>query len=241
MPLELTEVTSGYGAMEIIHGVTLTIPTNEVTVIIGPNGAGKSTLLKTIYGFLRPTRGRITLDGDELTARRPHELVRLGLLYVQQGRSIFPDLTIEENLAMSAYTLDRSSRVASFERAYEMFPLLRSRRHQVAGSLSGGERRLLEMARIVILRPRVALLDEPSLGVAPKVMADIYGRISALHGLGVGFVIVEQNVRLAIRAATNACVLESGRVRWWGSPSALRDEATLRDLYLGAPTGGPQS
>jgi ABC-type branched-subunit amino acid transport system ATPase component len=235
MSLELADVVSGYGHMEIVRHVSLAIPTDGLVVVIGPNGAGKSTLLKTIFGFIRPMNGTIVLDGKDLTRYEPHELLKLGLLYVQQGRSIFPRLTIEENLAMNVYSIrDRSAVREAFDRAYVMFPMLQDQRRRAAGTLSGGQRRLLELARIVMLRPRLVLLDEPSIGCAPRTVAEIYGKIRSLHEDGVGFLIVEQNVRLALSAADRACVLEAGQVRWWGPPAGIEADDALRELYLGA-------
>lgn len=232
--LEVHDLFSGYGRLQVLNGIDFRADASSITAIIGPNGSGKSTLLKSITGFLRPTKGSVEFDGISLVGLRPESVLRMGLLYVQQGRSVFPFLTVEDNLRMGAYVLSGEDRTrAALDCAYAAFPRLRDRRRQLAGSLSGGERRFLELARALMLEPRMVLLDEPSLGVAPRVMAEMYARIAELHASGIGFVIVEQNVRLALAAAEHVCVLELGRDRWSGSPQDLTATGDLRELYLG--------
>jgi branched-chain amino acid transport system ATP-binding protein len=178
----------------------------------------------------------VALDGTSLLGCKPEELLRRGVLYVQQGRSIFPYLTVEENLAMGAYVIrDKRQASAAMERVYAKFPILNERRRQLGGLLSGGERRFVELARILMVEPRLVLLDEPSIGVAPKVMAEIYRVIRQLHAEGVGFLLVEQNVRPALQVAQRVYVLELGRTRWSGPPAELENTEALRALYLGGP------
>jgi ABC-type branched-subunit amino acid transport system ATPase component len=232
--LEVRDLTGGYGRLQILNGIDLQAEVSDITLIIGPNGAGKSTLLKTIYGFLKPMGGSIRLDGASVLGWKPRDLLRIGLQYIPQGRSIFPYLTVEENLRMGAFILDTQPQVrGALERAYAMFPVLKERRRQLAGSLSGGERRFVELARILMVNPRLVLLDEPSLGMAPGVMEELYHAIRRLHSQGVGFLLVEQNVRQGLRVAHKVYILRLGRVEWAGPPAALLDNRTLRALYLG--------
>jgi branched-chain amino acid transport system ATP-binding protein len=237
--LEVRGVSGGYGHLRILNGVDLSARTNGITAIIGPNGAGKSTLLKTICAFLKPSSGAVFFEGEDITRLKPEQILRRGLLFVQQGRSVFPYLTVEENLLMGAYVIEDRRRLReALDRAYVTFPQLKLRRKQLAGSLSGGERRFVELARALMLKPKLVLLDEPSLGVAPRVMKSMYERIGTLNREGIGFLIVEQNVRLALEAADQIHVLELGRTRWSGSPKDLVGTTTLHALYLGGTATG---
>ena len=232
--LIVEDLVAGYGPLRVVNGVSLSAPTDAMTLLIGPNGAGKSTLLKAVVGFAGVTGGRIEFDGQNVRGLKAPDLLRLGVLYIPQGRSVFPDLTVQENLDMGAYSLGTRQRaIEARDAVYDLFPRLAERREQQAGSLSGGERRFVELARIVMLRPRLVLLDEPSIGVAPVVMRQIYDRVRELHGRGVGFMIVEQNVRQALEVADTVHVLAMGDVAWSGTPDALRSDERLRRLYLG--------
>jgi branched-chain amino acid transport system ATP-binding protein len=233
--LSATELVAGYGPLRILNGLTLSASSDQITVLIGPNGAGKSTFLKAVAGFIDPWSGSISLDGLPFIRKSPWRLIPQGLLYIPQDRSVFPDLTVDENLRMGAYTIGgRAETEAALVRAYEAFPDLKHRRSQLAGSLSGGERRFVELARIVMLNPRLVLMDEPSIGLSPRAMKSVYAGIVDLHGAGTGFLIVEQNVNMGLQVSDVVHVLELGTTVWSGSPSLLRSNDTLRSLYLGS-------
>jgi branched-chain amino acid transport system ATP-binding protein len=223
----------GYGQQAVLHGVSLTVGAGELVAVIGPNGAGKSTLLRGIFGFLRPQRGRITLLGREIGGLRPPQVLRAGVAYVPQGYSVLPNLSVEDNLLLGAYIrTDRQVR-SDVERLLDLFPVLRARRRLPARVLSGGERRMLEMARVLLLRPRVLLLDEPTLGLSPRVIDQVYEVAHQVNAQGVAILLVEQNVRTALRHAGRAYVLEQGRVRFEGRGEEMLAHPEVRRAYLG--------
>jgi ABC-type branched-subunit amino acid transport system ATPase component len=231
--LALRDVHAGYAAREVVRGVTLRARPAEIVAIIGPNGAGKSTLLKTIFGFLTPTAGDVLFDGASIAGRTPPEILRAGICYVMQGYSILPNLTVDDNLVLGAYIrADRRVR-ADVDRLYDLFPVLRERRAQRARVLSGGERRMLELARVLLLTPRLILLDEPTIGLAPKVIDDVYRIVHDLRARGMALLIVEQNARTALRNADRAYVMEQGRIRFEGSGEAILHDPEVRRAYLG--------
>lgn len=236
--LVLRDVHAGYAAREVVRGVTLNVRPSEVVTIIGPNGAGKSTLLKTIFGFLTPTAGDVRFDGASIAGRTPPEILRAGICYVMQGYSILPNLSVDDNLALGAYIRSDRRVRADVDRLYDMFPVLRERRTQRARVLSGGERRMLELARVLLLTPRLILLDEPTIGLAPKVIEDVYRIIYDLRARGMALLIVEQNARTALRHADRAYVLEQGRVRFEGSGEAILHDPDVRRAYLGTDLEG---
>jgi len=237
--LTLTDVHSGYDRLEIIRGVSLTIRPAEIVAMIGPNGAGKSTLLKTIFGFLQPSAGEIRLAGEPIGGRTPPEILRRGICYVMQGYSILPNLTVEENLELGAYIrTDRGVR-ADVVRLLDLFPILRERRRQRARILSGGERRMLELARVLLLDPRLVLLDEPTIGLAPSIIDEVYRIVHDLRRRGIALLIVEQNARTALRNADRAYVLEQGRVRFEGSGEEILHDAEVQRAYLGSTGRNP--
>jgi len=226
-------LVSGYGRLETLHGIDLDVPEGGITAIIGPNGSGKSTLLKTISGLLRPWRGTIVFDGDDVSGQPAHALVRRGMCMVPQGRVVFPFLTIEENLRMSAYTVHPEPEVRRrLDQAYTFLPRLAERRRQPANTLSGGEQVMLSLAKVVMLQPRVLLLDEPSLGLTPKLIDQIYEQVATLAADGLTTVIVEQNVKKALSVATHVAVLVLGRLRYQGPPDRLEAELDLARLFL---------
>ena len=220
--LETRSLVSGYGRMQTLHGVDVTVPPKGVTVIIGPNGSGKSTLLKTIMGLVKPWSGEVRLDGKNIAGMPTWSLVRLGMCMVPQGRVVFPMLTVEENLRMSAFSVrDRSTVEQRLQQTYEFLPLLGDRRRQMASSLSGGEQVMLSLAKVVMLRPKLLLLDEPSLGLSPKLVNVVYEKISALANDGLPTMLVEQNVRKGLSVANHVIVLTLGKVRFEGLPERL--------------------
>jgi ABC-type branched-subunit amino acid transport system ATPase component len=232
--LTVHEVHAGYGRIPILQGVTLTVRTGEVVAIIGPNGAGKSTTFKVIVGLLTPERGEVTFDGTAITGRRPDEVLRRGLAYVPQGRIVFPQMTVLENLEMGAYIeRDRGRIQEALERVYALFPVLAERRRQRAGTLSGGEQQMLAMGRALMTRPRLLLLDEPSLGLSPKFLGIIFTKIAELKAGGMTMMIVEQNAVKALSVADRGYVLELGRNRFEGPGPALLTDPDVKRLYLG--------
>jgi ABC-type branched-subunit amino acid transport system ATPase component len=218
--------------MEILHGVSIALDAGEIVTLIGPNGAGKSTLMKTIFGLLRPTRGRIVFRGDDVTGLPPHALVRRGMAYVPQVDNVFPSLTVEENLAMGAVT-DRGDPRPRMERVFALFPVLESRRRQKAATLSGGERQMVAMGRALMVDPVLLLLDEPSAGLAPAMVDAVLRRIVDINRTGVAVLLVEQNARDALRLSHRAYVLAGGQNRLEGTGEALLHDPEVARLYLG--------
>jgi branched-chain amino acid transport system ATP-binding protein len=231
--LETRDLVSGYGRVQTLHGISVEVPTVGVTVVIGPNGSGKSTLLKTVMGLVRAWSGEILFDGADVCRIATHDLVRRGICMVPQGRVVFPLLSVEENLSMSAYSIsDRRVVGERIEEAYEFLPLLRERRRQTAGSLSGGEQVMLSLAKVVMLKPRLLMLDEPSLGLSPKLVDLVYEKLAALAGGGLTTMLVEQNVRKGLSIADRVIVLALGEVRFMGTPDRLEAEVDLGRLFL---------
>ena len=232
--LEVRDLHAGYGKLEILKGVSLTIEPGQVVSIIGPNGAGKSTVFKTVFGLLPARQGRVLLDGEDITNRPPAELLRRGMAYVPQGRNVFPLMTVEENLLLGAYTRPRSAELdGEVERVYETFPALREAKRTRASDLSGGQQQMLEMARALLLKPRLILLDEPTLGLAPLVFKEIFRIVESLRRLGQTILMVEQNAAKALEISDYAYVLELGQNRYEGSGEAIRADERVRRLYLG--------
>ncbi len=232
--LRLEAVASGYGKIEVLHGISLQVGAGEIVSIIGPNGSGKSTLFKTIMGYLRPTAGKVGFDGVEITGQPPEEVIRRGLSCVPQGRCTFPHMTVLENLELGAYTCrDRREVRRALDEVFTQFPVLHQRRRAVAGLLSGGEQQTVEMARALILRPRALLLDEPLLGLAPRVRSAVLDKVQELNRAGITFLLIEQNARRALEIAHRGYVLELGRIRFEGPGRDLLDDERVRRLYLG--------
>ncbi len=231
--LSVDKIVSGYGVKEVLHGVSLAVGRGEIVAVIGPNGSGKSTALKTVMGFLRARAGRIFFDGKEITGREPHELVRLGISYVPQGRVIFPHMTVQEHLDMGAWTLEAHKRSQAFARVYQLFPRLAERKSQKARTMSGGERQMLSLARALVIQPRLLILDEPSLGLAPKFVDLVFEKISEINKMGVSILIVEQNAARALQNSHRGYVLELGNNRFEGKSQDLLADEQVRRLYLG--------
>ena len=235
--LELEEVRSGYGKLEIVQAASLRVPDGAIVGIIGPNGAGKSTLLKTAFGYLPPFAGRIALDGREIAGRRPDQVMRLGVGYLAQAGGLFAEMTVHDNLVLGGYTISRADKRRALDAVYARFPLFRDRGRQLAGALSGGEQRLLAIARALIVRPRLLLLDEPSAALAPRFIDLIYATLVALNRDGLAMLIVEQNVEAILAVAHRVFVLDLGRNAFDGTPAELRASDRIRRLYLGEDGG----
>jgi branched-chain amino acid transport system ATP-binding protein len=234
-PLLVAEhLTAGYGRLDILHDVSLTVQMNEIVSIIGPNGAGKSTAFKTIVGFLRPRTGRVLFNGEEITGLRPDLVLRRGLAYVPQGRIVFPQMTVLENLEMGAYIERDAGRVAAaLERVYALFPILAERRTQKAGTMSGGEQQMVAVARALMTAPRLIMLDEPSLGLSPKFVTLIFDKLAEMREAGYTLMLVEQNAARALALADRGYVLELGRNRLEGPGERLLGDPEVKRLYLG--------
>jgi branched-chain amino acid transport system ATP-binding protein len=233
--LRLDGVVAGYGAGDVLKGVDLRVEPGTVTCLIGPNGAGKSTVLKTVSGLLRPSRGRVVFDGQEISQLRPRARLLLGIVHVPQERSLFPAMTVRDNLLMGGYVLnDAKVLKARLEQAVAAFPICAERAGAQAGSLSGGEQKQVELARTLILDPTLVLLDEPSIGLDPKSRHVVFDSIRTLSSTGRTIVLVEQNARSGLAAADVGAVLESGVVRLVASAAGLLDDPEVARLYLGA-------
>ncbi len=237
--LLVDDVHATYGKFDVLRGVSLRVTSGELVAVLGPNGAGKSTLLKTIAGFLPPHQGSIRLDGEEIGALRPPALLARGIAYVMQRSSLFPKLTIQENLELGAYTRETTDQVrADIDRVLALFPRLAERRQQLADGLSGGERRMLEIGRALMLRPKLLLLDEPTMGLAPLVMDLIFDKIMEVRAAGSTVIMVEQNARRALEVSDRAYVLEQGQTRVEGRGEELLASEAVRRAYLGPGAAG---
>ncbi len=230
--LTVDGVTSGYGDMEVLHNVSISVSPQEIVTIIGPNGAGKSTLMKTIFGLLTPTSGTIKFAEQDITGLPPDRIVRLGMAYVPQVENVFPSLTVQENLEMGAFirTDDFSDRI---EEIYSLFPTLRKRKNQRVGKMSGGERQMVAMGRALMLDPKLLMLDEPSAALAPKLAAEIFERITAINETGVAILIVEQNARESLKLSDRGYVLAAGQNRFEDTGQNLLENEEVGRLYLG--------
>ena len=232
--LSVAELSSGYGKVPVLHDVSLTVAPRETVAVLGANGAGKTTLVNTIAGIIMPSRGRVVFDGEDVTGLRPENLARRGLSLVRQGRSVFPYMTVLENLDLGAYLLrDRAAAAERLEAVFQIFPVLKERRRQAAGAMSGGEQKMLEIARSLMFPLKLLMLDEPSLGLAPLVVEAILERIPEFNRAGMAVLLVEQNAFGALRISTRAYVLELGRVRLEDQSERLMQNPDVRAHYLG--------
>jgi len=232
--LEVKDVHTYYGHIHALKGVSVNIDKGEIVTLIGANGAGKSTTLKTISGLLKPRQGRIELEGEDLTRYRPHEIVAKGVVQVPEGRHVFGRLTVTENLEMGAFALNDPRQIQSnLEKVLKLFPRLDERRKQLAGTLSGGEQQMLATGRALMGSPRVLLLDEPSMGLAPVLVDSIFDTIRQLHAAGTTILLVEQNARIALQVATRGYVLQTGVVVLNDTAENLRRNEMVRKAYLG--------
>ncbi len=232
--LEVRDVEVGYGDIQALFGVSFTVEEGTIMAILGPNGAGKSTMLRTISGLLTPTAGEISLDGVRLNGMPPHVIAELGIAHVPEGRRVFPSLTVEENLIVGSYAKRaRPHRAKLLTEVYELFPRLKERRRQRAGSLSGGEQQMLVIGRGLMLNPRLLMLDEPSLGLAPMLVQMVFEKIIAIRERGITMLLVEQNAAACLSAALEGCVLEQGQVVCRGPRTELLDNRLVQEAYLG--------
>lgn len=233
--LKLDGVIAAYDDLTCLHGVSLEVRRGEIVTLIGANGAGKSTTLKTVSGLLTPRAGTIEFDGRPITGRSPDAIVALGLVQVPEGRRVFPDLSVEENLRVGAYLVDKRGRVGEMlAEVYRRFPRLAERRRQLAGTLSGGEQQMLAFGRAMMGQPKLLMLDEPSLGLAPLMVDEVMRSIRVFRDSGVTVFLVEQNANLALRLADRAYVMETGKITMTGSGAQLLADERVRASYLGA-------
>jgi branched-chain amino acid transport system ATP-binding protein len=232
--LEIRDLHTYYGNIHALKGISLTVGEGEIVTLIGTNGAGKTTTLHSISGLVRPRTGEILFDGADVTHVPAHEIVPLGIIQVPEGRRMFARLTVEENLRMGGFTLDSRSQVqAGVERAYAMFPRLRERRNQVSGTLSGGEQQMLAMGRALMAQPRILLLDEPSMGLAPTLVEQIFATIQKIHSEGTSILLVEQNAHMALEVADRGYILQTGEIVLADTSANLRGNDEVRRAYLG--------
>ncbi|MFO0796402.1 MAG: ABC transporter ATP-binding protein [Gemmataceae bacterium] len=234
--LSVDKLEAGYGPINVLHGISLTVERGEIVAMIGANGAGKTTTLMSLSGVVKARGGRVVFDGRDLTAAKvpAHQVVRLGLAQSPEGRKIFPRLTVLENLQMGAFTRrDADGVKADIEKAFGMFPILRERQHQAGGLLSGGQQQMLAIARALMSRPKLLLLDEPSLGLAPQIVVQIFDVIRELNRQGTSVLLVEQNARMALKVAHRGYVLETGRVTMTDRADVLLNDPRVRAAYLG--------
>jgi len=231
--LTLEDVSAGYGNLEVMHGVTLEVKSGELVAIIGANGAGKTTTLRAISGFIRPGSGSVSFEGEPLIGMRPHDIVKRGLVQVPEGRSLFGSLTVLENLSMGGYTRSSGEREDALGEVYELFPVLEERRNQTAATLSGGQQQMVAIGRALMAKPRLLMLDEPSLGLDPKTTARVFSVVEKVRETGVAVLIVEQDAVKTLRLADRAYVLESGEVSLEGSGRELLEDPKVRSAYLG--------
>ena len=232
--LTLTNVVAGYGAGDVLKGITIEIAAGEIVAIIGANGAGKTTTMRVITGLLRPRSGSIRFEGEPIDRTSAFRIARAGVALVPEGRRIFHGMTVEENLELGALKGDLLRAQANgLDSVYDMFPRLAERRHQIAGSLSGGEQQMLALGRALLSKPKLLLLDEPSLGLAPMVVRQIFNGIAQIHREGMTVLLVEQNVNLALETASRAYVLQTGRVAIEGPVNALKSDPLVQRAYLG--------
>ncbi len=234
--LEIRNIETYYGLIYAIRGVSLTLRKGTITAILGNNGAGKSTLMKTVMGLIedQPDKGRILFEGRRIDGKETEEIVRMGISYVPEGREVFEELTVKENLAMGAYTRgDRAGVKEDFERVYRYFPVLKERASQWAGTLSGGEQQMLAIGRALMSRPRLLLLDEPSLGLSPILVKEIFGIICRIREEGVTILLVEQNAAMALRISDFGLILENGRFVMKGEAARLLDDPDVKEFYMG--------
>jgi ABC-type branched-subunit amino acid transport system ATPase component len=231
--LEVDALEAGYEDAQVLRGVSLEADANEIVAVIGPNGAGKSTMLKAIYSLVTRYSGSVRFAGEDVTGLRPDKLTRLGLNFVPQTDNVFPSLTLAENVQVGALALPRSERVAAIEQARELFPILAERPRQRAGTLSGGQRKLVALARALVTRPKLLLLDEPSAGLSPQAMKAVFDKLVEINSIGIGIVMVEQNARRALALAHRGYVLDTGRNAIEGSGAALLHNPQVLELSLG--------
>ncbi len=232
--LKLEQVHSGYGEIKVLHDVSVRAKEGEIVSIIGANGAGKSTLLKTIFGIVRPTSGHVQFQGQDINQLSPLERLRRGISYVPEGRSNFPGMTVQENMEMGAYTRNDPQQIArDIDALCERFPILQEKRHTAAGNLSGGQQQMLEIAIALMLNPKLLLIDEPTLGLAPVLVTEVFDELQKINQEGTTIVLVEQNAKRALEISDYAFVLELGKIRFEGPAQELARNEEIIEAYLG--------
>ena len=232
--LKVEGIASGYGKKQILHGVSLEVSRGETIALIGPNGAGKSTVLLTILGYLKPTEGKVVLEGEDITGIEPHLIIQHGVAYCPQGRNIFPQMTVSEHLNLGAWTVaDAEERRRAREGVFGLFPILKEKESSKARTLSGGQRQMLSFGMAMVTRPTLILLDEPTIGLAPTVMETIFESIERIHRDGVSILVVEQNSAKALENSDRGYVLDMGRNRREGDSAELLLDPNIRQMYLG--------
>jgi branched-chain amino acid transport system ATP-binding protein len=231
--LSIDSLRGGYGRVEVLRGVSLQVHAGEIVALLGSNGAGKTTLNHTVCALERAWSGRIVFDGQDITQAHHRDVVRAGLIQVPEGRKVFPNLSVQENLALGAFTRARERRASNLERVCHIFPRLKERLKQAAGTMSGGEQQMLAIGRGLMAEPKLLILDEPSLGLSPLLVEEMFQLIARLHGEGLAVLLVEQNVGQSLEIAKRAYVMENGGIRFEGSSAALLASDDLRRAYLG--------
>ncbi len=231
--LTIEKLQVAYGKVQALWDVTLAVPDGEIVALVGANGAGKTTLLKTVSGLLRRQSGSITYDGKHIEEASPPEIVKHGVVHVPEGRKLFPEMAVIDNLLMGAYTIPQSERPQRLERVFSVFPVLKERRKQIAGTLSGGEQQMVAIGRGMMAGPKLLMLDEPSLGLAPILVEEVFRVITEINRLGVTVLLVEQNTQHALTLAHKGFVMELGRIALSGSGSELLANSNVRKAYLG--------
>ena len=232
--LTLNNIDAGYGTFQALFGVSLSVNAGEAIGVIGPNGAGKTTLMRVISGLIRPTKGTIAMEGADLLATAPHRILGLGIAHVPENRRLFPRMTVEDNLRMGSYLPAARAKFAQrLEFVYDLFPRLKERRGQLAGTMSGGEQQMCAIGRALMSEPRLLLLDEPSAGLAPVVVQQVFGLVARIRASGLTVLIVEQNVRQVLRVVDRAYLLEAGTIKASGTSAELAENAMIQEAYLG--------
>ncbi len=231
--LEVSNLSAGYGPLEVLHGVSLSLAAGEIVAVLGANGVGKTTLNRVLSGVLRAASGTVRFDGVDITRAGHDDIVRAGLIHVPEGRKIFPNMSVRENLLLGAFLRGREQRARTMEQVLDIFPRLRERFSQLAGSMSGGEQQMLAIGRGLMAQPKLLILDEPSLGLSPLLTEEVFGLIARLHAEGLSILLVEQNVVQSLAIAARAYVIEHGRVALEGPAASLADDPRLRAAYLG--------
>lgn len=232
--LLVEDLRAGYGSLEVLHGISLNVQSGEAVAVLGPNGAGKSTLLRTISGLVEARTGQLKFEQESLTGRQAHSIPLLGLAHVPEARHVFAQLSVQENLMVGGTPLpSRAARMNALDEVLALFPMLRDKASVAAGSLSGGQQQMLAIGRALMSRPKLVMLDEPSLGLAPVIVEELYVALGKLKRAGLTILLVEQDVHTALEFADRAYVLENGAIALSGAASALRDDPHVRELYLG--------
>ena len=230
--LKIEDLKVNYGGIEAVKGISLSVEEGQIVTLIGANGAGKSTTLRTISGLVKPRSGKITFAGEDITGLDPTSIVKKGITMAPEGRRIFPDMTVKENLRMGAY-LRKDDLSADYDMVYDLFPRLKEREWQLGGTLSGGEQQMLAVARALMAKPKMMMMDEPSLGLAPIVVKGIFDIIKEINRQGVTILLIEQNANMALQAAHTAYVLETGRITMTGTGAELLADERIKEAYLG--------